>query len=412
MAGPETHSAWSRNVRLNRWYRFFRSLTFWQAVWFLYFQLELSAAQAILLYALYDIATTLLEVPSGYASDRIGRRRTLMISALGGLFGASLMGIGGTFPIILAGQILIGVSMAFASGTDESFLYESLKADGRADQIEQEELSAWRYSYVALMLSAVTGGLIGLYSIKLTFFLGAIAFAISFALVLMFKEPETRGKTAAPFNIAPIRMALQQPTLRWLFAISVLMYGFSHLPYVFGQPFIIEALDRFDLAEQAPLVSGTVTMVMMGLSLLASLIAPGLRARIGLGAMVLLSFAMQVGLAAALALTNSLFVVALLFLRMVPDAFSRPFVIARIQPLLPSEVRATYLSVQSLCGRILFAASLWVASGSANDAGTLPYAEIQQILGWYVGLGLVAIVVLLLTLRFAQVDAAPKDGAI
>ncbi|SHL15368.1 hypothetical protein SAMN05444414_10669 [Roseovarius marisflavi] len=33
--------------------------------WFLYFQAQLSATEAILLYAIYDVGTTALEVPSG-----------------------------------------------------------------------------------------------------------------------------------------------------------------------------------------------------------------------------------------------------------------------------------------------------------------------------------------------------------
>mgnify|MGYP003564626886 CR=1 FL=1 len=70
------------NVPLYRWSRFLRNLLFWQAVWFLYFQNSLSAAEAILLYAVYDVATTALEVPSGYMSDRIGRRFTLLASAV------------------------------------------------------------------------------------------------------------------------------------------------------------------------------------------------------------------------------------------------------------------------------------------------------------------------------------------
>ena len=53
----------SRNISLYRWSRFLRSLSFWQAIWFLYFQDMLSATDAILLYAVYDVATTFLEVP-------------------------------------------------------------------------------------------------------------------------------------------------------------------------------------------------------------------------------------------------------------------------------------------------------------------------------------------------------------
>ena len=87
----------SRNVALYPWFKFFQNLIFWQAVWFLYFQNTLSAAEAIALYAVYDIATTCLEVPSGYMSDRLGRRRTLIMASLAAILGSALLAIGGAF---------------------------------------------------------------------------------------------------------------------------------------------------------------------------------------------------------------------------------------------------------------------------------------------------------------------------
>lgn len=91
---PQVHTAARRNVRLYPWYSFLRNLLFWQATWFLFFQNHLSAAEAILLYAIYDVATTVLEVPSGYMSDRLGRRTTLILSATATLLAAMLFSVG------------------------------------------------------------------------------------------------------------------------------------------------------------------------------------------------------------------------------------------------------------------------------------------------------------------------------
>ena len=81
----------ARNLRLYPWFKFFQGLYFWHAVWFLYFQSELSAAEAVLLYAIYDVGALALEVPSGYMSDRLGRRVTLIAAAASGLAGAMLL---------------------------------------------------------------------------------------------------------------------------------------------------------------------------------------------------------------------------------------------------------------------------------------------------------------------------------
>ncbi|MGI9406280.1 MAG: MFS transporter, partial [Hyphomicrobiaceae bacterium] len=105
----------SRNLLLYPWYQAARNLLFWQGVWFLYFEQVLSAQEAILLAAAYDIANVLLEVPSGYFSDAIGRRTTLIISAIANIAGCLLFFIGGTLATFLAAQFLLGVHIAFNS---------------------------------------------------------------------------------------------------------------------------------------------------------------------------------------------------------------------------------------------------------------------------------------------------------
>ncbi|SIT14903.1 Predicted arabinose efflux permease, MFS family [Roseivivax lentus] len=398
---PGAGGAATRNVALYPWFKAAQSLLFWQATWFLYFQQALTPAQAILLYAVYDLSATLLEVPSGVMSDRLGRRVTLIVSALSMALGAALLGWGGGFAVFMAGQALLGAGIAFVSGTDSSFLYESLQAAGEEASVEAEELRAWRFSFGALLVSAPLGGLAALWSLALPFWLSAAAAGIGLVLALRFTDPpQLRSDAVLPqTQWGALRAAFRDPVLIWLFALAALMYGYSHLPFIFGQPFIEGALARFDLSDDAPLVSGTITAIMMGVSLLASLAAPRLRARIGLAALLLLAFGMQIALISTLALTGSVLAILALTLRMVPDAFSRPFILAHIQPRLEGAGRATYLSIQSLVGRLLFAASLYLAAGGAQGADALAHDEIALILGAYALFGLGALVLLALTAR-------------
>lgn len=398
----------TKNIALFPWFKFCQSLLFWQATWFLYFQQELSAAEAILLYAVYDIGTTLFEVPSGYLSDRLGRRLTLAISAVAGFGGAVLLALGDGFMTFALGQVLLGVSAAFASGTDSAFLYESLAADGRQGEIEREELRAWRYAFVALAISAVVGGGMALYADTLPFVSGAIAFAVMLAISILFKEPPrdtgTPAQSGSRFALRSLGSAFTQPVLVWLFFITVLMYTYSHIPFVFGQPFILEALNKTGFQSDAPLVSGVVSATMMVVSVITSLFAPGIRDRLGLPGILLLAFGMQIALCGVLALTNDAIAITLLFLRMVPSSLSRPFVLARIQPLLKDDSRATYLSLQSFCGRLLFATSLMIASAGTTKTDPMPYVEIQQILGWYVLGGILCFAVLAAAARLRKID--------
>lgn len=379
--------------------KFCQNLLFWQATWFLFLQDSLSAAEAVLLYAIYDIGTTAFEVPSGYMSDRIGRRITLVMSALAGVASMLCFVLGDSFALFALAQVLLGASIAFASGTDSSLLYETLAAEGQEHAVERQELRLWRFTFAALMVSAVTGGLMARMLPVLPYILSAIAFVVMLGLAVQLRDVhgrEAHAKTHAPIMPA-MRVALRNPVLLWLFALSVVMYGFSHVPFVFGQPFILDALAQVGLSGEAPLVSGIVTTVMMAVSVAASFAAPVIRERIGLAPTLLLAFALQIVICATLAVNQSLFAIAILFLRMVPDALSRPFILARIQPLIGDDMRATYLSIQSVAGRIAFAASLWLASRNVSDVGEMPTKDLVTVLGAYALVG----AVIWITLRAA-----------
>ncbi len=397
----------ARNLRFYPWFKLLQNITFWQAIWFLFFQGKLSAAEAILLYAVYDVATTVLEVPSGYASDRLGRKKTLLVSTLAPVLAMACFVLGDSFVVFALGQVLLGAGAAFASGTDSAFLFETLEAEHRPEDIEAEELRAWRFSFSGLAVSAAIGGAVALWSYEATFVMSGITMFLAFLIALLFTEPP-RGKGAVTESkrLRALGDAFRQPVLVWLFVLSLLMYGFSHLPFVFGQPFIQEALAEIGFKSEAPLVSGVVTMIMMVVSLGTSLIAPGLRKRFGLGALLLAAFGLQILLAGVLAATSAVAAIAILFLRMVPDSLSKPFIIARIQPLLKDESRATFLSLKSLAGRLVFAASLWGASFQAASVGEMTHGQIQQVLLWYVVAGVIFLASLAIAARSIAVDDA------
>ena len=397
-----------RNIALYPWFKFIQSLTFWQATWFLYFESHLSAAEAILLYVVYDVSTTILEVPSGYMSDRLGRRLTLLAAGISGLAAALLLIVGETFPQFVLANVLLGASAAFASGTDSSLLYESLKAQGNDEQIEARELVAWRYGFSALALSAILGGGLAVFDDVLPYVASAVSAVGLIIITLFFREPPHAQQVDHRENLRNLAQSLSHPTLVWLLCLTLLMYVFSHIPFVFGQPFIREALAQTGYAMQTPLISGGVTFVMMVVSVAVSLVAMPLRKRLGLPGILMLAFGMQIVLTAALATSNGSFVIALLFLRMVPDSLSRPFIQARIQPLLKDGVRATYFSVQSLAGRILFAITLSLAAARTSDDAPLPYEDMQVILTAYSWFGLVFFLMLAFTARRAKIEARAK----
>ena len=79
------------------------------------------------------------------------------------------------------------------------------------------------------------------------------------------------------------------------------------------------------------------------------------------------------------------------------------FLVRHLRSLLQDAARATYVSMQSLAGRIVFAGSLMLAAGGAAQAGDLPYEDIRSILFWYILAGLAVLAGLAITARRAGV---------
>ena len=99
----------ARNVRLYPLYTGAGRFHCSAAVFYLFFGEFLTLEGLLQLEAIYYVAYVLLEVPSGYFSDRVGRKPTLVISASALVLSFLLFSIGSTFAIFALAQILNAV---------------------------------------------------------------------------------------------------------------------------------------------------------------------------------------------------------------------------------------------------------------------------------------------------------------
>ncbi|NJR37658.1 MAG: MFS transporter, partial [Leptolyngbyaceae cyanobacterium CSU_1_4] len=176
------------------------------------------------------VCTTVLEVPSGYMSDRLGRKLTLMSACPLRCCSTVLLVLGEGFAQFALANMVLGAGGAFASGTDTSLLFESLKAEDRATEIEAAELRAWRFGFAALALSALTGGVFAQYDEILPFLATAIAAAVLLGMTALFREPPRATRRAHRENVRALGRSFTQPTLIWIFCLALVMYGFGHIP--------------------------------------------------------------------------------------------------------------------------------------------------------------------------------------
>lgn len=72
------------------------------------------------------IAGFLLEIPSGYISDRLGHKKALILAKFSMLISTLFFVFGGSLPYFILGSSFIAFGFAFTSGTVEAFFHNTL----------------------------------------------------------------------------------------------------------------------------------------------------------------------------------------------------------------------------------------------------------------------------------------------
>ncbi len=352
------------NVRRYAAYQAARNLLAWLPVFVLYLSQHVPIADVLALESIYYATVVALEVPSGYASDRWGRRPTLLIANLAWVAAGIVFYLSSTFVAFAVAQALLAVGMAFNSGTDGSLLYDSLQATGRADAFAEHEGRGQAWGRISLGVAALLGGVIGAWNLGAVYLVSAAAAAVATAIAWTFVEPprlERPGSVRT--QIAGVWASRRDPWLRWMFAYAVAMTVFDHIPYELAQPYLDVVLTEQGRAGWTEPAAGLLTAVAM---LLSAFVAgrAGRWVQWGVARSLLLAMAIEGLLIVALGSLVHPVVAGLLVLRSVPGAIHGPVVQSVVHPRITSTLRATYLSVQSLAGRLAFSASLLLASSA------------------------------------------------
>ena len=389
-----------RNVSLYPWFRAASDGHAWITVFFLYMSQSLPLEQVIELSALYYLSVFVLEVPSGYFSDRIGRRTTLLIAALAFIASFSCFIVGASFAWFAAGQFLLATGMAMQSGTDTAFHYDSLKALGREAEYASREARAEQWGLIMMAVATLAGGLLGLIDLRLAYVFSLCSAGLMLLLVWRFVEPHHAEETiAVPQSFFIVVwsciLRLRDPVLGWIFLVVIVLYALAHIVYEFYQPYItLLQLPLLQPSEHAPLISGLVISVSMFGGALGARASIPWQAKLGLLGVLAVAMAIQLGLVAAMAIALSPLVLALVCLRNFPMALVHAPVRAAIAPRITRAQRATYLSLQGLAERLVFALLLLALASGLEKGAAIAESTLLGILASTLWLGLVSALLL------------------
>ena len=152
----------------------------------------LTYSQIAILKAIYSISIVVLEIPSGYLADVLGRKKTLIIGTILGFIGFFTYSISyGLIGFIIA-EIILGFGQSLISGADSAMLYDTLDDLGKKDEYTKYEGRVISIGNLSETLAGIAGGILVGISLRFPYIVqtGVAFIAIPAALSLI--EPDRK----------------------------------------------------------------------------------------------------------------------------------------------------------------------------------------------------------------------------
>jgi len=310
----------------------------------------LNAAQMLTVQAAFSLSQLLLEIPSGYLSDVIGRRKTLILAAVFMILGIGIYAVSGSFVWFIVAELVLGCAGALRSGTDSAILYDYLKNVNDEQRYKACEGIAEFWSRTGTAVSSVAGGLLGAYmTLRMPIYVNMISACIMLFVGLSLTEPyrERRPKGNPLKNILQVATrSVSQPSLLGpMIQMGVILS--TGITAIWGYFLLYRKLDipvvwhgvifaAMQLTSAFGAKHGERVEAWLGKRYTATLlIVPGLLfVAIGIGGAVVM-------------------LIPLVLIHAAVWGVSTPVLLGRIQHQTTSEVRATTLSVGSMIGRVI-----------------------------------------------------------
>lgn len=231
----------TRNINAYYFFHLFGNMAFWLPIYALFFLArKLDFETILLLYAVDTIFQTVLEVPSGVLADRIGRRPILMLGALAQAVGYLLIAFGGGIPLYIVGMALHGAALAFVSGADSAFIYDTLAAAGREDEFKKIEGRAYMYNLLGWGTAGLLGGLIAEQSMAAPFILSAVTSFLAFFVIATGIEPPRQMVRTSMRRLTAEALGVLRHNgrVRAVIVFSSILFGLLLVGHKFSQPYL------------------------------------------------------------------------------------------------------------------------------------------------------------------------------
>ena len=348
-----------------------RGVSFYIPIIVLFWQRSgLTFSQIALLQTAFSICIVILELPSGYLADKVGRRNTLIIASLSLTLGMLIYSTSTTFHLFLLAEILLATGYSFISGTDSALLYETLLAQSREKQFKEIWGRIVFYSLIFSAVATIVGGVIGSFNLRSPFYIATVCIVLIVPLAISIQNtnyiPITQVTTKrSNFNFGNFRQGLQEnKSLIYLLTYSTLILSINQVGFWYYQPYfetlginvgyfgVILAFANIVTAFSARLTNFFEEKMTKNLSMMLPIVLSPL------------SYFLLAGSA------RFSFSFVFIFIQQFNRGFGKVLFADRINSVVRTDNRSTILSLQNLMTRLFFSILILV-SGYIYDRSTI-----------------------------------------
>lgn len=318
-------------------------------------QIGLSLSEILLVNVFFSSANLLMEYPSGYVSDRLGYRLSLVIACCFGISGYTAYLFAHSFSQVVGAELLLGVCYAFISGSDNALLYESLRASGRGELYTRCDGRMASFAQIGEAGGALCAGLMYVTNPLLPFIAQIAVWTTALLVALSLKEPTAEKGPHISSHLSEAlrisRYALsEKKVIRATICFGLLLGLSSFYPVWLVQPYMQEC--GVPLTWFGPIWAGANLMVAF-----CAYNSHKLLARFGLERMVLLFIGLVICAYLGLGLSSMVGSFLFYYLLTAMRGLQGPITRNLLQQRATRHMRASILSLHNLLFRLGYVVS-------------------------------------------------------
>lgn len=363
-----------RNIKLDYLFTIIRNIDMSSSIWVLYLAYRgMSLLEIGILEGVYHITGMIFEIPSGAVADLLGRKKTVLAGRLCMTLSCICMLLANGFWGFALSFFIQALSSNLNSGSEEALLYDSMKLCGREEEFLKVSGRLNMLMEIAQAIAVVAGGILAEYSYVWCYGACIVIALLGFVTALFFAEPPIGGEKSntKPGLLQRLRshFATSLAILKENRSIRNIVIYYSAIFTAYTLLFFYSQQYFYDFGLNKVRIS-FIMLVAGGVSCLGAACSEKLYSGLGEKIVNICAIVIALGIA-AFGLQSLPIAIAALVLTSFCNSLLYPIQSISLNRLIPSEQRATLISVNSMAFSVGMAI-LFPAVGALADWFGLP----------------------------------------